>query len=287
VKKWYVSTILLLMIGLTQGLFAQIPNGGFENWVTDADTNLNPVGWETTNSYPQVTVDRVSPGFQGNYAIRVRTVDGGFPFPGVAMLHTALPFGTRPTQFTATFRSTLVGGDVAFIIIGLMLGDSVIASVQNCTFRIDTSFGQFTTRNFTIAYQSALVPDSVIIFIAAGLANGHVGTELIVDEISFSGGGATDVSEGATMPRAIGLSQNFPNPFNPSTSIRYELPAAGLVKLAVYNLLGQQVALLVNGEQPAGSYEARFDAAGLSSGVYLYRLSTGSFTDAKRMLLVR
>lgn len=69
------------------------------------------------------------------------------------------------------------------------------------------------------------------------------------------------------------LQQNYPNPFNPETVIRYELAAAGQVKLAVYNLLGQEIQTLVDNKQNAGSYEISFKAAGLSSGVYFYKLT--------------
>jgi hypothetical protein len=280
-------TIIFFLALFSHEAIGQIPNGGFENWVTDADSNLNPVGWETTNSYPLVNVDPVSPGFQGNYAMRVRTINAGLTFPGVAMLQTPFPFGGRPTQFTATFRSTVVGGDIAYIIIGMMKGDSVIASVDSCTFKVDSSFSQFTTRHFRIAYQSNLVPDSMVIIIASGLAFGHVGTELIVDEISFSGGGATDVSEVATIPRAFGLSQNFPNPFNPSTTIRYQIAAHGPVTLKVFDLLGCEITTLVDELKAPGEHKVTWNASRVASGVYIYRLQSGPFVEAKKLVLLR
>jgi hypothetical protein len=286
-RRFAGITIIFFLALFSQEAIGQIPNGGFENWVTDADTNFNPVGWETTNSYPLVSVDRVSPGFQGSFAMRVRTINAGFTLPGVAKLQTALPFGARPTQFTATFKSTLVGGDIGFIIIGLMKGDSVIASVDSCTFKVDSSFSQFTTRHFRIAYQSNLLPDSVVIIIASGLAFGHAGTELIVDDISFSGGGGTGVSEVAAIPRAFGLSQNFPNPFNPSTTIRYQIAAQGPVTLKVFDLLGRELTTLVDEFKGPGEHTVTWNASGAASGVYFYRLQSGSFVEAKRLLLLR
>ena len=75
------------------------------------------------------------------------------------------------------------------------------------------------------------------------------------------------------VPSQYILSQNYPNPFNPSTVIRYQLPEASNVRLAVFDFLGREVAMLVNERKAVGSYEIRFDASGFSSGVYLYRLT--------------
>lgn len=91
----------------------------------------------------------------------------------------------------------------------------------------------------------------------------------------------------SSLPQSFSLSQNFPNPFNPATIVQYEVPAAGDIRLSVYDLLGREVLVLVNEKKPAGVYEVRFDAPGLSSGVYLYRLTAGSFVQTRKMLLVR
>jgi subtilisin-like proprotein convertase family protein len=89
------------------------------------------------------------------------------------------------------------------------------------------------------------------------------------------------------IPNYYALGQNYPNPFNPATTISFALPKAENVKLAVYDMLGREVAALVNAFKQAGIYEVPFDASSLSSGVYFYRLETGSFTETKKMLLVK
>jgi hypothetical protein len=83
------------------------------------------------------------------------------------------------------------------------------------------------------------------------------------------------------------LSQNFPNPFNPATMISYSIPSGGRVSLKVYDVLGKEVATLFDGVRPPGSYSARFDGTGLSSGVYLYRLQSGGLVETRKLVIVR
>jgi hypothetical protein len=89
------------------------------------------------------------------------------------------------------------------------------------------------------------------------------------------------------IPERFILSQNYPNPFNPSTTINFSVPSSEFVRLKVYDILGNEVATLVNEEKPTGSYEVNFDASSLSTGVYFYKLQAGSFIETKKMILLR
>jgi hypothetical protein len=83
------------------------------------------------------------------------------------------------------------------------------------------------------------------------------------------------------------LFQNFPNPFNPSTKISYKIKKEGNVSLRVFNLVGQEISVLVNEKQSAGNYEVEFDASELTTGVYLYKLQINGFTSVKRMTVLK
>jgi hypothetical protein len=89
------------------------------------------------------------------------------------------------------------------------------------------------------------------------------------------------------LPEVFSLQQNYPNPFNPITVISYQPSAFSNVKLTVFDILGGEVTTLVNEEKEPGTYEVKFDASGLSSGIYFYRLQAGSFIETKKMVLMR
>ena len=106
-------------------------------------------------------------------------------------------------------------------------------------------------------------------------------------ELHIQFGNATTTEPLSELPTVVALSQNYPNPFNPTTQIQYALPEAAEVRLEVFNLMGQRVATLVNGHQTAGTHTATFNAGTLASGVYIYRLTAGSFVQTKKMMLVK
>lgn len=94
-------------------------------------------------------------------------------------------------------------------------------------------------------------------------------------------------NNGTAVPSNFNLKQNYPNPFNPATVINFDLPKSGLVTLKIYDINGKEVANLVNSNLAAGSYKVDFNASHLTSGIYFYRISAGSFTDSKKMMLIK
>ncbi|NIW44733.1 MAG: T9SS type A sorting domain-containing protein [candidate division Zixibacteria bacterium] len=97
----------------------------------------------------------------------------------------------------------------------------------------------------------------------------------------------TGIQQTSSMPTVFFLHQNYPNPFNPTTTIRIDLPHAAKVKLEIFNILGQRVAILLNEHKPAGHHEVKFDGREFASGVYFYRIQTTEFTAIKKMLLMQ
>ena len=160
---------------------------------------------------------------------------------------------TGSSSAAQTFRIlNLTGGSAIFT-------PYVTSATKNCSQGIDiaASNGSFT---------ATLDGSSITTFVANGITSG------------------VDMS---MIPQSIKLSQNYPNPFNPTTQISYTIPYAVHVYLKVYNLLGQEVATLVDGIRQAGQYEVTFDASGLTSGVYFYRLEAGTFAETKKLILIR
>lgn len=125
-----------------------------------------------------------------------------------------------------------------------------------------------------------------------------VNADVCADNIIINGGyigtgrfcnGTVGVEDGndIELPREYGLAQNYPNPFNSVTIISYQLPESKFVTLKVYDILGNEVEILVNEEKPAGSYNISFDASRFPSGVYYYKLSSGNYTETKKMILLK
>jgi hypothetical protein len=106
-------------------------------------------------------------------------------------------------------------------------------------------------------------------------------------EYTLTWGDAFGVDDQTTVPEQFFLAQNYPNPFNPVTTIEFGLPSPSQVELAVYDITGRQVALLVDGVRSAGHHDIQFDAASMPSGLYFYRLTTSGESFTRKMVLVK
>jgi len=109
--------------------------------------------------------------------------------------------------------------------------------------------------------------------------------EFEIKNIAFLSKGGSDKGKGETLPQEFKLAQNYPNPFNPSTMIEYSVANNEFVTLKVYDVLGQEIATLVNELKAPGKYSARFDASSLTSGIYVYRIQSESFSSTRKMIL--
>ncbi|MCH7773867.1 MAG: T9SS type A sorting domain-containing protein [Bacteroidetes bacterium] len=144
----------------------------------------------------------------------------------------------------------------------------------------------FNTANFTDGFYR--------IFVEVFDEAGNSATDSM--DVKFVNGNVVSVDDDNSFPNEFSLSQNYPNPFNPSTKIKFTIAKSplpgedgrgGLVTLKVYDVLGNEVATLVNEEKPVGSYEVEFDATTLPSGIYFYKLQAGSFVETKKMVLMK
>lgn len=168
---------------------------------------------------------------------------------------------------------------------------------------LDTTHYYRRTNNSGGNYNSFIQPDDVmkgdVSFggIKAGYVNASVSDSSLIVWSALSGGGAycsynlyTPVGvDGENNPVVLqySLQQNFPNPFNPNTAIRFSIPEQTIVKLKVFNAIGQEVATLINTELAAGNHSVDFNASTLSSGVYFYRIETPNYTSTKKMILMK
>lgn len=210
----------------------------------------------------------------------------GTIFEGTQPLKTKpyLLFAFDAAGFAMKYSSYAPPADGAYLITGLRPGNYYLLAAY-----YDEGAGRYYFQWFggvaAAINENTFTPK---INIPANVATVTVGAGLVRDK-NFHFNLPTGVESGRAgeILRRFNLQQNYPNPFNPSTTIVYELPEAAPTQLAVYNLLGERVATLVDARQPAGQHHSRFEAKGLPSGIYFYKITAGRFTATKKMLLVR
>jgi subtilisin-like proprotein convertase family protein len=149
-----------------------------------------------------------------------------------------------------------------------------------------TYTGYFTPFQ-SLEVHNSYVPDGDWVLMVYNIANGDTGIvkKWCLNIIYEAPVGIQTI--GSEIPKSFSLSQNYPNPFNPVTNIKFSMPKSGNITLKVYDILGREVAELVNEFKPAGNYLVDFNASHLSSDIYFYRIYTSEFTEVKKMVLVK
>jgi hypothetical protein len=208
-------------------------------------------------------------------------------FPQLSVSGTLTPFSTRVGTPSATQSFTVSGTN--------LIANVRVNALSGYEYRVGDS-GAFSSSLSLTSASGTLAATTIQVRLTGEASNTYNGNIIVssagaVDRtIAVRGTVDATVSrsrEEVGVPTQINLLQNYPNPFNPTTTIRFELPAASNVTLEVYNTLGQRVRTLVSENRPAGSHAVTFDAAGLSSGVYMYRLQVGNTVMHKKMVLMK
>jgi len=244
------------------------PDGDFRSWI---GTSLGDIGPGATVWTTFAIIAGVSLTELNSYAIQASIKAFSLGWTGIII-------PVELTSFTANVNDQ---GNV-------VLNWSTATELNNQMFEIErkTEEGQYVTIGYVDGQGTTTEPQEYS-YIDNTVETGTFFYRL--KQIDF--GGRYEYSDEIEVevlgPLTFGLEQNYPNPFNPSTSIEYSVPENGFVKLSVYNLVGEEVIVLVNETVNAGFYEVTFNAAGLPSGIYFYRLQAGSFIETKKMVLMK
>ena len=206
-------------------------------------------------------------------------------------------FYEAPTSGTSTFKNcisyvTLTRGD-SLAAADVQEGNSWLISGYKVSAADFVSLD--TTQVLAARKADGSLPDITFLKLAPGskLINAGVNVGLpyvgaAPDCGAFEYGATTDISDNSiTSNKAFQLSQNYPNPFNPSTIIRYTLQTNGHVLIRVFNVLGNEIATLVNEDKASGNYSVTFNGKGLASGIYYYSLTTGTYSEVRKMVLMK
>ena len=262
--------------------WTSVPDAVLYRFQLSTDSTFATTAYDTLVGFPEFTANSFELGFvkhfwrvQANNGgtvsdfSEVRSFISGIDIPDLIAppdssvnISTDLTFEWSPVTGAVSYRLQVATN--AVFIVGIVLNQPNITG---------TSYGI-----------TGLDPDKKYFWRVKGATDTYEGLYSHVS--SFTTTSATSVNDNELI-YSYELKQNHPNPFNPSTKISYTILEASFVSLKVYDVLGIEVATLVNFENPSGSYEVWFDAVGLPSGIYFYQLKAGSFTDIKKMLLIK
>jgi len=281
--------ITFLLITLSSSFMLSQPlNSGFENWTME-----EPNDWFTSDIFGFVNgISQSSDAHEGSSSAHLEIIDfSGTAWPPFLVSIDAMGNGHPVTQkygsLIGWYKFNPLGSEWLTITVAMTTNDSTVVGVGGIT--IENAASNWTQFTAPISYTPGS-PDPVqtyIYFIISDTsANlGTIGTSANIDQLSFTA--PSSVEQFSNLPDDFNLKQNYPNPFNPTTNIEYSIPEHSYVELKVYDILGNEVATLVNEEQSAGRYRTDFSGAGLASGLYIARLSTGDYTKTIKMSLLK
>jgi len=271
---------------------AQIPNGDFESWQLNS-----PTDWVVDNiPFLVEPVTKTTEAHSGKYALRAAVIVT--PFTGDTVpptgttghlagttLVAGFPYSGSPTALRGFCKFTSVGGDAFTIAATFRSGGATIGGGLIGGFQSSESYQSLTG---PILINPLSKPDtasvSFLIIPGQGAKLGHVGTVLLIDDLTFGSIFAVDHPSQASH---FLLQQNFPNPFNPSTTTRYSLSERAWTSLTILDVNGQIVKTAVNHLQESGMHEVAIDMSSFASGVYYYRLVSGGHASSRLMLFLK
>lgn len=289
---YVVLLILFSTILLTIKTNAQIPNAGFEQW-----NGNEPTGWLTDNAEGFVFVKPSLNPLSGSYSARLEVKSAQNILMPVVLAAGENGDGFSVNQrygqlsFYYKFSKTI---STAYIIVsvGFKKGENGIGAG---VLAISTPADNYTPVTIPVIYVTEDIPDLATIIIQVSDQNSSAaasGSYAEIDDLSFNI--ISDVKDKKEIIKDFSLEQNYPNPFNPTTKISWQSPVGGWQTLKVYDILGNEVATLVDEYKPAGKYSVDFNTSnltagrqGLPSGVYLYQLRSGLNVKTRKMILLK
>ncbi len=284
-KSLFTLICIILFFNLIN---AQPLNNGFENW-----NSLDPVDWSSSDDFGGLDgITESSDAHSGSSSARLEPIDIGGGFIISSWLWSVDDNGNyhsvseKHGSLKGWYKFSPQGSDWFFVTVGMMTNDSTVIGAGS--FGTQSTVSTWTEFTAAITYLPGS-PDPTQTFVVVTMydttGQAHAGTFILVDDLSFTG--PSDVRQISGLPEDYILKQNYPNPFNPSTKIEYSIPEASFVQLRVYNILGNEVAILVNEEQPVGTYRADFTAGDLASGIYIAQLKAGNFSKTIKMSFLK
>ena len=241
------------------------------------------IGADIRNTHESVNISSLAAG-NSNIMIRIRSVQPGWDWWWVLDNFCVYGMYVVPVELTF-FTASSNGADVE-------LSWTTATETNNQGFEIERASSSTTPVQgweqvgYVAGFGTTTEPKTYS-FTDSKLKEGNYKYRL--KQIDFDGifTYSEEVNAEVELPLEYALEQNYPNPFNPNTTIKYSIPEDGFVKLAVYNLLGEEVATIVNATQKAGRYEVNFNTTGLASGVYVYRIEAANYIASKKLMLMK